>query len=87
MYPATDIDPFRAPRIRQIKAQFAGNGRSPCQELQRGAGESAGLPSGEPLWGHLRRCAFLKWGPPFLRTRALTPQRPAEWVNICGGVH
>jgi len=29
MYPATDIDPFRAPRIRQIKAQLAGNGRCP----------------------------------------------------------
>jgi hypothetical protein len=41
------------------KAQLAGNGGYPCQELQRGSGPFVGLPSGEALSGHLRCCIGL----------------------------
>lgn len=89
MYPAAGIALFKASRIRQIRAQPAGNGRSPDHQPQRRAGESGGLLSGEALWGRLWRCAFLKRGAPFPRTRdlQLPLQRFAEWGNIRGGVH
>ena len=70
----------------QDKAQRAGNGPGPCQAVQRRPGASRGLPSGEPLTGHLRRCACLKGGLPFLRKRVLhlTGQRLAGRVEIYG---
>src|SRR5690554_6187682 len=37
---------------------------SPCQGLQRSIGAFGGLPSGEPLAGHLRCCVLLKGNDP-----------------------
>jgi len=50
---------------------------------------SGGLPAGEPQAGHLRRCACLKGGLPFLRKRALhlTGRRLAEWASKSDAVH
>ncbi|WP_155802522.1 hypothetical protein [Halothiobacillus neapolitanus] len=45
--------------MRQDKAPCAGNGPHPWQARQRRHGAFGGLPSGEPLADHLRRCARL----------------------------
>jgi len=86
-----DKVPYRASQECRDQAQCAGKGGSPFQALQRRTGVPGWLPEGGPLAGHLRRCAFLKWGPPFLRTRALqlTRQRLAVWglVIVEGGVN
>ena len=58
------IATFRAPRLVQDKARCAGKGHPPCQAPQHRPGPAGGLPSGEPLVGHLRCCALLKGGGP-----------------------
>ena len=50
---------FRAPQIRQGKAQAVGNGFFPFQGLQRRIGVFGRLPSGKPTSSHLRCCAHL----------------------------
>jgi len=50
------IDDFRGSQLFQDKAQLAGNGRYPFQELQRRIGTVVNLPSGEMISYHLLCC-------------------------------
>ena len=70
LYPGNNYG-CRATQRIQVKAQSAGNGRSPFQGLQRRIGSSGTLPAGEPESGRPRCCASGQGRRPFPARRAL----------------
>ncbi len=88
VYPATDIDPFRAPPLGQGKARSAGKG-APLARIATPQWPGGGAPCGR---ARKRSSAALRllereWPFPASQALRLSASWPAEWVNISGGVH
>jgi len=71
----------------QTKARCAANGCSIGKQRNEGMAHVQGFPSGEPLDGHLLRCAFLQWNNHCGKERALhmTTWRLAVARLVCKG--